>query len=373
MLQSSLRLGTVAGIRIGVHYTWFIIFFLISFSLYTFFRQQHDDWSANLALATAVITSLLFFASIILHELGHSIVAIARGIRVASITLFIFGGVAQTEKDSDSAATEFWVAIAGPLVSFFLAGMFYVLGILFGSYSEAVAESLAWLASINLMVAIFNLIPGFPLDGGRVFRAVIWGLSGNATKGMNWAVISGRVVAYALMALGLVVVLQTGMLLNGVWLAAIGWFLLAAAEASGQKFLLDRVFDRVLARQVMERDVPMIAASLSMTDWIDHYVLTSGQRAFLVEDGQRVTGLVTLSDISKMTREQWPTTPVRDVMTPVEKLHVVTPADSITEVFKFMRAHSLNQVPVVDGGTIIGWIDRDRLLKILRLHTETGR
>ena len=195
MLQSSLRLGTVAGIRIGVHYTWFIIFFLISFSLYTFFRQQHDDWSANLALATAVITSLLFFASIILHELGHSIVAIARGIRVASITLFIFGGVAQTEKDSDSAATEFWVAIAGPLVSFFLAGMFYVLGILFGSYSEAVAESLAWLASINLMVAIFNLIPGFPLDGGRVFRAVIWGLSGNATKGMNWAVISGRVAA----------------------------------------------------------------------------------------------------------------------------------------------------------------------------------
>lgn len=373
MLQSSVRLGTIAGIRIGLHYTWFIIFVLMSYSLYLWFMEIHPDWSGRVAVATAVVTSLLFFASILLHELGHSIVAIGRGIRVHSITLFIFGGLAQTEKDADSAATEFWIAIAGPLVSLFLAAVFYFLKLLLGPHSEAVGEATSWLASINLAVTLFNLVPGFPLDGGRVFRALVWGITSNAVKGMNWAVMSGRIVAYSLMAFGLFVMLYTGLLLNGLWMLGIGWFLLTAAELSGQAYTLSRIICGVVAREVMQRDVPWVEGSLSITDWIDAHVLTTGRRGFLVRQDQRVIGLVTLSDCKRLPRTHWPTTPVREVMTPFERLHTVRPEASVDTVLRLMQTYSLNQVPVTEGGDIVGWIDRERLLNILRLHGETGR
>ena len=194
MFGSSLRLGTLFGIRILVHYSWAIIFLLLTSSLYAVFSENQPAWSYKLSLVTAVITSLLFFISIILHELGHSLVAISRGIRVHSITLFIFGGLAQTEKEPDTPATEFWIAIAGPLVSYILALFFMVLNRVVSTYSGPMAESFEWLSSINFIVAMFNLVPGFPLDGGRVFRAMVWGFTGDAIKSMRWAVLSGKTV-----------------------------------------------------------------------------------------------------------------------------------------------------------------------------------
>lgn len=373
MLESSIRLATVAGIRIGVHYTWFIVFALISFSLYTVFRVDHPEWGTNAAWFTAIVTALLFFASIVLHELGHSIVAISRGIRVRSITLFIFGGMAQTERDADSAATEFLVAIAGPLVSFVLAAAFYAVHVLFGSYNTALAEATDWLATINFVVALFNLVPGFPLDGGRVLRAAVWGLSGNAAKGMQWAVMSGRVVAFGLMGWGVLVVLRTGFLLNGLWLMAIGWFLLSAAEASGRNFAMRNTFTRVRVRDVMQPDVPWVEADTSITEWLDEQVLTSGRRAYLVRDGRDVVGLVTLTDCRKVARERWTQTPVQEVMTPAQGLHCVSVSAGIDDVLRLMQDHSLNQVPVTDRGEVIGWVDRERLVRILQLHAETGR
>jgi Zn-dependent protease/predicted transcriptional regulator len=371
MFESSVKIGSVAGIRIGVHYTWLIIFLLMSFTLYSFFVAKHPDWSGVVAIGTAVVTTLLFFASIILHELGHSIVAIRRGISVRSITLFVFGGVAQSERDADDALTEFLVAIAGPLVSLVLAGAFHVLQIVLSPISLVAAESCGYLAYINLAVAIFNMVPGFPLDGGRVFRSLVWGYTGDSVKGMNWAVAAGKLVAYGLMALG-VFAFTSGLFVNGIWFFGIGWFLLVSAQASGRAFTVDRATHGLTVGDLMQRDLPMVSASSSIDDWVHHHVLVEGARAALVAEGDSVRGLVTLSDCRKVDKGRWATTTVGEVMTPVAHLKTVAPGTPISSVLELMAQHSLNQIPVVDGGKIVGWIDREGLMSVLRLRVEAG-
>jgi len=372
MLESSLHIATVRGIRIGVHYTWLIIFFLLSSSLLTFFQESHPEWTTVTAMAVATVTTLLFFLSIILHELGHSLVAIARGIRVNAITLFIFGGVAQTERESPTAATEFWIAIAGPVVSICLAGLFYMLEIWLAPLGDTVTEACSWLARINFILAIFNMIPGFPLDGGRVFRAIIWMLTGNAMKGMNWAVFGGKMFAYFLMIMGMFSVLTTGMLINGLWFIGIGWFLLNAAEASGRAYVLGHLGKGVTVKNVMQVDLPTVEGRVSVYDWVHDDVLVSNQRAYMVTEQGRYSGLVTLSDTNKVPHDQWSGLPVHEVMTPLRHLYTVKTTSSISDVMALMQQYSLNQVPVIEAGHIVGWIDRQRLLTVMQVHGEVA-
>jgi Zn-dependent protease len=372
LFENAIRLGSIAGIRIGVHYTWFIIFLLLSSTLYASFRINQPDWPQTTALVTAVITALLFFSSIVLHELGHSIVAIRHGIRVSSITLFIFGGVAQSEKDAESAQTEFLVAIAGPAVSVTLAAFFYFLSQSLGPAYDVAAVALDWLATINLLVAIFNMIPGFPLDGGRVFRAIVWGLTGDATKGMDWAVTAGKLFAYLLMGLGFMIAIQTRLFINGIWLFGIGWFLLISAQASGQAFTVNRIFKKTSAGELMETDIPTVPATLMLSSWLEDYVLKQGRRAFLVVEAGTIVGLMTLADCNKISRSQWQNTPLSAAMTPVERLQTVDVSTDIMQVMQLMASRSFNQVPVTDAGKVVGWVDRDRLIKILQLHQEAG-
>ncbi len=370
MIESTLRLGTIAGIRIGLHYTWFVILLLLVFSLSAVFRAGYPGWGGVLPFATALATALLFFASILLHELGHSLVAIRLGVPVRAITLFIFGGVAQTEKDSDTAATEFRIAIAGPLVSLALAGAFYVLERLLGPWSEAAGAACDWLAHINFMVAGFNMLPGFPLDGGRVFRALVWGVTGDARKGMRWAVAGGKAIAYGLMFLGFLVAIQTGYLVNGLWLAAIGWFLLTAAEGSARGYALGRLLGDLSAGQVMQPDMPTVSPQLSVGEWIDRHVLEGGRRAFLVSENGRALGLVTVQDAARLPRGRWAAARLSEIMTPAGRLRMVAPDTPVLEVLQIMQAHGYNQVPVAVDGEIRGWIDRIRLLELVQLYTE---
>lgn len=370
MLDSSVNIGRVAGIRIGIHYTWLVIFALLLFSLTALFHSDHPSLSQGSLVLAAFFTAIAFFASIILHELGHSIVALAHGIPVQSITLFIFGGVAQSERDAESARAEFLIAIAGPAVSFVLAVVFYLLAHLFGAATPLAATALGWLAQINLLVAVFNLLPGFPLDGGRVLRAAIWGATGDAAKGMRWAVVSGRVAAFGLMLLGAFEAIVGGEMINGFWLVAIGWFLYAAAEASGRQFVVSRALQGITVSRYMRHDVPRVEAGRTVQDWMDNDVLATGQRAYLVADAGRVLGLATLSDAKKLPRQAWQTTPVRTVMTPTESLHIVSPQTPVLTALALMDRESLNQLPVVENGEIAGWIDRDRLLQALRLQLD---
>jgi len=373
VLDQTVQLGRVLGIRVGLHYTWFLIFALISFSLASHFQVAYPDWSATAAWATAIVTALLFFASILAHEFGHSVVALAYGVPVHSITLFVFGGLAQTGRDAPSARAEFSIAIAGPAVSLLLAGVFSVLGKISGGADGYAATAFDWLATINLAVAIFNLLPGFPLDGGRVFRAIVWGATGSTQKGMRWAVASGRTVAYGMILFGLYLALAKGDLADGIWLALIGWFLLNAAESSRRQFALGHAANAARARNIARTDVPRVAADTTVQDWIEHDVLARGERAFLVEDGARVAGLVSLSDAARLPREDWPATPVAHIMTPAAALDSVGADAPLGQIIQLMDARNRNQVLVIDGGKLIGWIDRDRLLRAVKVYTELNQ
>jgi Zn-dependent protease len=372
MLESSLKIGSVAGIRIGIHYTWLIVFVLISWTLNRYFAASHPDWSSATTLAASVISALLFFGSIILHELGHSIVAIRRGITVRSITLFIFGGVAQSERDSDSALTEFLVAIAGPMVSLLLAGFFDVMRIVLSPISDVAMEACRWLSIINFAVALFNMVPGFPLDGGRVFRSLVWGATGNAAKGMSWAVAAGKIVAYGLMGLGIYASLSIGSIFGGIWYFAIGWFLLVSAQASARAFTVDRVTHGLTVRDLMVREAPTVAAATSIADWINEDVLTEGTRADIVLDNGRAVGLVSVTDSKKVPREHWATTTLREIMTPMSGLKTLAPDMPAAAALEQMAGLSLNEMPVLEGAEIVGWVDREHLAKLLRLRMETA-
>ncbi len=373
MFKSVLVLGHFRGIRIEVHVSWLIIFTLLLVTMSAGLQHHYPDWSVTASVLTALITALVFFSSIVAHELGHSLVAIRRGVPVKSITLFIFGGVAQMTADTQRANDEFWIAIAGPLVSFALALIFGLLSLLTVNWYEPIPVALGWLALINLVVAIFNLVPGFPLDGGRVFRALVWKFTGDARKGIEAAVAGGRLVAYTLFALGLWNILFVGNLIGGLWIMLIAWFLFNMAQSQGRMYDLRERMSGVLARDLADPQVPVVAPDTPIDDWIHRQVLPTGQRSFLVGDTDHALGLVTISDARKVPQEQWPETPVADVMTPADQLAHVTAGASAEDILHLMSERNLNQIPVMERGRVSGWIDRNQLLRTINLHMEVKR
>ena len=370
MFRSVLLLGHFRGIRIEVHASWVIIFALLMITMTAGLQREYTDWTMMEAVATSLFTALVFFASIVAHELGHSLVAIKRGVPVSAITLFIFGGVAQLNKDNENATDEFWIAIAGPMVSFVLALVFSVLSGLTSQWYEPVAVGFGWLAMINMMVALFNLIPGFPLDGGRVFRALIWKVTGDAGKGVRAAVAGGRLVAYGLFGVGLWNILVVGNLLGGVWIMLIAWFLLNMAEGHNQSFNLQNRLKGIHARDLADPHVPVVPSHTPVDEWIQYQVLPDGQRAFMVASGHRMLGLVSLSDTQKIDRDRWPATRVEDIMTPLDTLIHIEPETGAAELLQLMTEHNLNQIPIMENGRITGWIDRERVLRTISLHME---
>lgn len=373
MFRSVLVLGTIRGIRIEIHVSWLVIFALLMASLHAGLGQTYPDWSTTTVMVTALSTVLLFFTSIVAHELGHSLVAIRRGVGVEAITLFIFGGMAQITRDAESASDEFWIAVAGPLVSIGLALLFTLASVLAAAFSEPAAVALGWLGVINLVVAVFNLIPGFPLDGGRVLRAIVWRITGDARKGMRAAVMGGRLVAYGLFAFGLWQLLVRGNLIGGLWIMVIAWFLLNAAEASGRSFGLGERLKRMRARDLAERDVPFVSPATSVADWVEKQVLPTSLRAAFVGDRESILGLVTLGDARGIARERWRSTRVADVMTPADRLLTVQADSDAEQVMRLINSHRLNQVPVMEGSRLFGWIERQHLLAALAVQMEAAR
>ena len=374
MFKTVLVLGHISGIRIQIHVSWVFILLLLLATLSTGFHYQFPEWTLPMVVGTAVVTALLFFASILAHELGHSVVAIRRGVPVESITLFIFGGLAQMGGDTERADDEFWIAIAGPAVSVGLALIFGGLAQVTAGWYEPVPVVLGWLAFINLVVAIFNLIPGFPLDGGRVFRALVWKVTGDPRKAVEAAVWGGRMVAYLLFGFGFWNLVVIGNLIGGVWIMLIAWFLLTMAEGQGRMYeMRERLVD-VRARDLADPEPPFVSPDASIQEWIDQGVLPGGRRSFLVGEPERVQGLVTLSDSRKVPRERWATTRIADIMTPADSLSHVGPDTRAEEILRLMSEHNLNQIPVLEeSGRAIGWIDRQKLLRTIEIHMEVKR
>ncbi len=360
-----LKIGHIFGIPIYLHPSWLIIFALITVMLGVQFTAQHPHWPPAERWALGIVTSLLFFASVIFHEVSHSIVALHYKLPVKSITLFVFGGLSAIEKEPPSAGQEFKMAFAGPLSSFFLAGVFFVIW-RYAHFGQFVGSMSYWLFEINLILAIFNLVPGFPLDGGRVLRAIVWGITKNYRKASRIASASGRFIAYLMILVGIWQALE-GNWFGGLWLAFIGWFLLEAAKESYVQAALRDSLEGLRTDDVMAREIPTVTRDTSIDEYI-HQVLRTGRRAHIVTGGDRPSGIVSLQSARHVPREEWATTSVQAVMVPMEKVQSAKPDEPVLEVLQRMQTSDVGQMPVVSDGHIVGMIGRDSILQVLQTH-----
>ena len=372
MLQAGIPLGRFFGISIRLHYSWFFIFVLVTWALGAgYFPSSYPNWSLATYWGIGFATSILFFCSVLAHELSHSLVAQTIGIPVKSITLFIFGGVSQIGKEPGRPGDEFRMALAGPLSSLVIGGVFW--GIYFGTrgVSEPLGALAFWLGWINLVLAGFNLIPGFPMDGGRVLRSIVWWRTNNLRSATRVASNIGRVIGY-LFIFGGVFWIFRGNWINGLWIALIGWFLENAAVGSYRQVALQDMLRGHTVSEVMTRDCPVVPPKLTVEQLAHDYILGSGRRCFPVVDDGHVLGLVTLNDVKGVPRELRSTKTVSEAMTPFDKLKWVRPDDDLSDVLQLLSGEDVNQLPVVENNNIVGMVARDNLLSFIHTRSELG-
>lgn len=359
-------LGEISGIQIAIDHSWILIAALISFSLASHFGGEYPDWGPVATWGTALVTSGLFFLSLVLHELGHSLVAQRLGVGVRSITLFVFGGVAQLDSEPKRPRDEILIAVAGPLVSLALAVTFEGLARVVDS--EMAGGMLTWLGRINWMLALFNCLPGFPLDGGRVLRGIVWGITGSFERATRLAAASGSLLAYGLILMGIVGVIGSGQIVGGLWLAFIGWFLLSAARASVGQLVLERVLSRVPVGQVAARvDDTCIGADTTVESLVNEAVLGRGIRTFYVTDSNgHLLGLISLKELVGVRPADRPTTRADEIMRPAVELFSITLSENAWTAFLQMARHGVNQLPVLEGRKLLGAVSRERLLALVQ-------
>lgn len=373
-MRSSIRLGKVLGININLHYSWFLIFAFFTFILYDTFNEDYSRWVSVIAGMGA---SLLLFASVVAHELSHSLVAIRSGIPVKSITLFILGGVAQITREASRPMTELKMAIAGPACSLALS---FVLGLvwylIWGSSGQngAFDNIIFWLAWINFALALFNLIPGFPLDGGRVLRALIWQRTGNYKRATHIASVTGRGFAYLFIGSGAIIFIASIFTtleaeFSGIWLVFIGWFLNNAAGGTYRQLEMREALQGFTAQTVMNTNYIVIPPNLRLRELVQGYVM-QGRHYFVVADEGRLRGIVTLEDIKKVPQAQWENTPVSAAMLPSDKVASVHPGEAALSVLERMEEHGINAIPVIRDGVIVGIVDRENLLRFIQLRSD---
>ncbi|MBA2521649.1 MAG: site-2 protease family protein [Chloroflexia bacterium] len=371
-MGAQISLGRIWGIPVGLHWSLLLVFALLTWSLADGFllgRNPELDLTARWVIA--VLTSVFFFASILLHELGHAWVAQRNGIPVNRITLFIFGGAAEIDKQAKTPGVEFRVAVGGPVVSLALAASFGLLAV--ATQNVAVlGASFFWLAQINLMLLLFNLVPGYPLDGGRMLRAAVWHFTKSERRATTVAMFSGQIVAFGLMAIGGYLIFS-GNFINGIWLIFIGWFLQNATVAEQSSATVQQQLAGIKVGQAMGMiKEPRVPSRLKIQQLVDDYALPHGQRTFLVMDDEVPRGLVTLRNLAQVPRERWAWASVTEAMTPWSELTKVTPDIDLIEAMKLMDDQRVGQVPVVDGTRVVGLLTREEIIHLLRLRMELG-
>ena len=373
-MKSQIRLVRLFGVELGLHYSWLVIAVLIVFSLGAHFHEIHPEWSDAVVWGSAIITGVLFFVFLFAHELSHALVAKSRGLPIRRITLFALGGMAQIEKEPTRASTEFWMGIIGPITSLVIGVILLSVAHLIG-WTPGVSPPtpplaiLVWLGYINLLLAAFNMIPGFPLDGGRVLRAIIWGITKEAERSTRIAARIGQLVGIGFILYG-IYQFFTGAGFSGLWLAFIGWFLLNAAGASYLQTKANTLLRGVRVAQVMSHDCETVEGSIPLSDFVDHYLLHTGRRCFVVLDNGRPAGMITPGEVRQVSRDDWPRTSVRAAMKPLERLHAVTPDTPVMKAMELMAREDVNQLPVISNGHLEGIVSRAHILHLLQAHSE---
>lgn len=369
-MKSHIKLGRVFGIELGLHLSWFIIALLITMSLAAQFYATNPEWGEGTIWATAIITGVLFFVTIILHELAHALVAKARNLPVRSITLFALGGVAQIEKEAGDPRTEFWMGIAGPIVSAMIGVICLALALALGWPPPAMPATplpamLMWLGVINISLAIFNLIPGFPLDGGRILRAIIWWVTGDGVRATRIAARVGQVVAVGFIVLGIFRVF-TGAGFGGLWIAFIGWFLLEAAGASRAQVEVSERLQGVKAGDLVERECMIVDGRDNLQNFVNNYLLRTVTQCFLVRDGSGIEGVITPHEVIETDRTRWPVTTIEQAMKPLEKLPAIAPDTPVSEALEIMDRENVNELPVAKDRRFEGLLTRSGVLRLLQ-------
>jgi Zn-dependent protease/predicted transcriptional regulator len=371
-MPGSFRIGKIAGIDIFIHVSWLIIIVLLTWSLATgWFAVLYPGWSTITYWVVSFIAALLLFVAVLVHELAHSLVARARGLPVKNITLFIFGGVSNIEQEPQTPGVEFQMAFVGPLTSLVIGGIASLLQLALGENTSPLAAILRYLAVTNVLLGIFNLIPGFPLDGGRVLRSIVWKLSGSLRTATRVTTLVGEVIGYLFILLGIWLFFG-GNLLDGIWLGFIGWFLLSAAQSANTQSMLQSMLKGVTVGEVMNPSPLTVPANISLQKLVDDYFLPRGLRSAMVTQNDQLVGLITLGDIRSIPREQWSQVPVGHVMIPVNKLHVVSPQQNLNDVLPLMAGRDVNQLPVVQDGRLVGVLSRDAIMRYLEVRRSLG-
>lgn len=365
-MSGSFQIARINGISIRIHLSWLFVLALVSWTLASdVFPSLYDHWSERAYWIVGVIAALLLFVTVLIHELAHALVARRRGIEVPSITLFIFGGVSSLGRQPRTAGEEAAIAIAGPLTSFAIAGVSLGVALVGGGW-EKVEGIFMYLATVNVILGVFNLLPGFPLDGGRVLRAIAWKRSGSFRAATRTAAEVGKLFAYGLMFVGMAFLIA-GFVVNGIWFLVIGWFLLSASQSEADGVRLESVLGRIHAGEVMTTAFATAQPGDSILSVVDHQMVGQGERAVVVVLGGRVMGIATVSDVQRVPREQWGNTPVQAIMTPREKVSTVTPTMSALEVLSLLGERRLNQIPVIADGQMVGMITRRELIDRIQI------
>ncbi|MCR3955014.1 MAG: site-2 protease family protein [Gudongella sp.] len=371
-MKGSYLIGTIRGIRIEINISWLAAFLLISATLATgFFPARYPDWGQDVYWILGSSVAILMLLSIIAHELSHSLVANRLGVGVKRITLFIFGGIADLEKEPDSPRKEFLVAIAGPLMSLVLVVVFRAIGVGadYLQLPEYFSVVFLYLSSINLVLAVFNMFPAFPLDGGRVLRAAIWHFTGNLHKATRIASTIGQWFGYFLMFIGLTNMFY-GNLINGLWILFIGYFVVQASQSSYQNTIVSDIFSRTMVGEFMTREVVSIDRSVSVSDAVDEYFFRYKFNVFPVMDEGDVTGIITIDNVKGIPKEEWGVTTVGAIATEIGDVLRVSPDETVSNVVSKIFSNNIGRVLVMEEDSLVGIVSRTDIMNHLRIYMQ---
>jgi Zn-dependent protease len=363
-----IAIGKILSIPVFLDYSWFLILALVTWVLaQSYFPREFKTWPVILYWLIGFITSVIFFLSILLHELGHSVIAKHYKVKVKRITLFVFGGVAEITKEPPGSSAEFWIAVAGPVTSLLLAGVFYLLDSAFKG-NEYFAAPFRYLAYINFLLALFNLIPGFPLDGGRVFRAVVWGITRNLKKATTIAANVGRFFGFFFIMTGIFLIFQNNFL-DGIWIAFIGWFLDSAAVSQIQRQALDELLSGHFVSEAMSSDLGIVYPDSSIQEIVDNHFIGANRRCLLVKENNSIVGFLTPNQINSVPGAERNIRTIKEVMVPESNIIKINAGSQLLDALRLMDENGIAQMPVVEEGNYTGILSRDSIIKfMLELH-----